>query len=227
MLASIARAVRPVTSHRSAFANRSRLVARPVHRSSGVRRIAAAASANPIAVFDTSEGVFEAELFMDKVPITASNFVDLANTGFYDGLHFHRVIDNFMLQFGCPNSVDAKSTRSGTGGPKGGTSFLCNGETIKRDGGGNIPDELIDKTSNLPGTLSMANTGSPNSGGSQFFVNTVHNDFLDWHGGGPSKHPVFGKVVSGLDVVNKIGKCKTDRSDNPATPVKMNKVTIK
>jgi hypothetical protein len=118
MLASIARAVRPVTSHRSAFANRSRLVARPVHRSSGVRRIAAAASANPIAVFDTSEGVFEAELFMDKVPITASNFVDLANTGFYDGLHFHRVIDNFMLQFGCPNSVDAKSTRSGTGGRK-------------------------------------------------------------------------------------------------------------
>ena len=64
---------------------------------------------------------------MDRMPITASNFVDLAKTGFYDGLHFHRVIDNFMLQFGCPNSKDAKSPRSGTGGPKG-TSYDCNGK---------------------------------------------------------------------------------------------------
>ena len=106
-------------------------------------------------------GTFEAEIFMDKMPITASNFVDLANSGFYDGLHFHRVIDGFMLQFGCPNSSDPQSPRAGTGGPKGGSSFECQGKTIKRDAGGNIPDELIDKTSNLPGTLSMANTGQP------------------------------------------------------------------
>jgi cyclophilin family peptidyl-prolyl cis-trans isomerase len=228
MLASIARAVRPATFHgRSTLMDRARLATRPVTHRASVRRMAAAASSNPIAVFDTSEGTFEAELFMDRMPITASNFVDLANTGFYDGLHFHRVIDNFMLQFGCPHSKDAKSPRSGTGGPKGGTSYDCNGETIQRDGGGNIPDELIDQTSNEPGTLSMANTGQPNSGGSQFFINTVHNDFLDWFGPGPSKHPVFGKVTSGMDVVNKIGVCKTDRNDCPVTPVKMNKITIK
>ena len=167
---------------------------------------------------------------MDKLPITGSNFVDLCKTGFYNGVHFHRVIDGFMLQFGCPHAKDAKSRRAGTGGPDGGTSFEVldgSGKKITRDAGGNIPDELIDKTSNEPGTLSMANTGQPNSGGSQFFINTVHNDFLDWFGPGPSKHPVFGKVTSGMDVVNKIGVCKTDGNDCPVTPVKMNKITIK
>ena len=74
----------------------------------------------------------------------------------------------------------------------------------------------------------MANTGQPNSGGSQFFVNTVHNSFLDWFDGQtPSQHPVFGKVTSGMDVVNKIGKTKTDRRDAPVTPVKMNSLKIK
>lgn len=190
--------------------------------------MAASASANPIATFDTTLGTFEAELFMDKMPITASNFADLANSGFYDGLHFHRVIDGFMLQFGCPHSADPKSNRAGTGGPPGGSSFETpTGETVKRDGGGNIPDELIDKTSNKPGTLSMANTGQPNSGGSQFFINTVHNDFLDWFGPGQSKHPVFGAVISGMDVVEKIGKTKTDRGDAPVTPVKMNSLKVK
>ena len=165
---------------------------------------------------------------MDRMPITASNFVDLANSGFYDGLHFHRVIDGFMLQFGCPNSSDPQSPRAGTGGPKGGSSFECQGKTIKRDAGGNIPDELIDKTSNLPGTLSMANTGQPNSGGSQFFVNTVHNDFLDWWRSdlSPSQHPVFGKVTSGMDVVNKIGKARCDANDNPVAPIMMKTITI-
>ena len=94
---------------------------------------------------------------------------------------------------------------------------------------GNIPDELVDKTSNEPGTLSMANTGRPNSGGSQFFVNTVHNDFLDWWRSdlSPSQHPVFGKVTSGMDVVNKIGKMPTDPGDAPIKPVMMNSVVIK
>ena len=93
---------------------------------------------------------------------------------------------------------------------------------------GNIPDELVDKTSNEPGTLSMANTGQPNSGGSQFFVNTVHNDFLDhWRDDlSPSQHPVFGKVTSGMDVVMKIGKTRCDANDNPVTPVMMKSVTI-
>ena len=74
----------------------------------------------------------------------------------------------------------------------------------------------------------MANTGRPSTGGSQFLMNPVHNDFLDWFDPGtPSQHPVFGKVTAGMDVVNKIGKTKTDRGDNPVTPVKMNSVTIK
>merc|ERR1712216_967142 len=99
---------------------------------------------NPTATFNTSEGAFTAELYMDKLPITASNFIDLANTGFYNGVHFHRVIDGFMLQFGCPHAKDPKSRQAGTG------------KTIARDAGGNIPDEHVDKTSNEPGTLSMA-----------------------------------------------------------------------
>jgi len=108
------------------------------------------------------------------MPVTASNFLALANEGFYDGLTFHRVIANFMLQFGCPYSKDPKSGRAGTGGPTGGTSYSSpDGKTITRDRGGNIPDEFTAKISNEPGTLSMANTGQPNSGGSQFFVNTV------------------------------------------------------
>ena len=166
---------------------------------------------------------------MDRLPITVSNFVDLAKTGFYNGVHFHRVIDGFMLQFGCPNAKDPKSRAAGTGGPVPGSKFECNGKTITRDAReGCIPDELVDKTSNEPGTLSMANTGAPNSGGSQFFINTVHNDFLDWFRPdlSPSQHPVFGKVTSGMDVVMKIGKMPVDGNDNPVKPVKMNSVTV-
>ena len=133
-----------------------------------------------------------------------------------------------MLQFGCPYAKDAKSRRAGTGGPDGGSAYDCNGKTITRDGGGNIPDELVDKTSNEPGTLSMANTGAPNTGGSQFFINTVHNDFLDWWRDdlSDSKHPVFGKVTSGMDVVNKIGKARCDANDNPVAPIMMKTITI-
>jgi cyclophilin family peptidyl-prolyl cis-trans isomerase len=167
--------------------------------------------ANPTAVCETSLGQFTVELFVDKMPITAGNFVELAKSGFYDGLHFHRVIDKFMIQFGCPYSKDPNSGRAGTGqSPK-----------------GSIKDEHLPtaKFSNEPGTLSMANAG-PNSGSSQFFINTVHNAFLDWFTPGPSKHPVFGKVIDGMDVVNKIGKSPTNAQDRPTTPVKMIKVTI-
>ena len=167
--------------------------------------------ANPTAVCETSLGTFKVELFVDKMPITAGNFVELARSGFYDGLHFHRVIDNFMIQFGCPHSKDPKSPRAGTGqSPKG---------SIKDEHPANA------KLSNEPGTLSMANAG-PNSGSSQFFINTVHNAFLDFFTPGPSKHPVFGKVVEGMDVVNKIGKTPTNSSDRPTTPVQMIKVTV-
>jgi len=168
--------------------------------------------ANPTATLSTSLGDVQIELFLDKMPVTAGNFIELAKSGFYDGLHFHRVISGFMIQFGCPFSRDPRSPRAGTGnGPKG-----C------------IEDEHPDdaKISNEPGTLSMANTGRPNSGSSQFFINTAHNHYLDWFTAGPSKHPVFGKVVSGMDVVQKIENCATDGSDRPTTPVQMVKVTV-
>lgn len=166
--------------------------------------------ANPTALLETSLGNFQVELFVDQMPITANNFIKLAKSGFYDGLHFHRVINGFMLQFGCPHSKDPQSPRAGTGdGPE-----------------GTIQDEHAARLSNEPGTLSMANTGRPNSGSCQFFVNTVHNAYLDWFSPGASKHPVFGKVISGMDVVHAIEKTPTDHNDRPKTPVRMNKVTI-
>ena len=98
---------------------------------------------------------------------------------------------------------------------------------MKRDGGGNIPDELVGELSNEVGTISMANTGAPNSGGSQFFLNTKHNAFLDYFDNStPSKHPVFGKVVSGTETIDKISKVKKDRNDKPIEPVVMIKMTV-
>lgn len=168
--------------------------------------------ANPTATLQTSLGDIKLEVFLDQMPVTAGNFIKLAKSGFYDGLHFHRVIDGFMIQFGCPFSKDPNSPRAGTGNAPSGT----------------IPDEHPDnvKLSNEPGTLSMANTGRPNSGSSQFFINTAHNAYLDWFTPGPSKHPVFAKVIEGMDVVNKIGKTATDNRDRPKAPVKMIKITV-
>ena len=166
--------------------------------------------ANPIAVFETSEGSFEAEIYLDKMPITAGNFISLVKMGFYDGLHFHRVIPSFMLQFGCEFSKIPDHPRAGTGG-----SPL-----------GRVRDEHTQKISNEPGTLSMANTGQPNSGGSQFFINTVHNSYLDWWDTRtPSQHPVFGKVTKGMDVVKKI-ETLGSRSGKLTKPVRMNQVTL-
>ena len=168
--------------------------------------------ANPTATFETSLGSFTAELFTDVMPITAGNFMKLAKEGFYNGLHFHRVIPNFMIQFGCPHSKDPSSRRAGTGDSP----------------YGRIPDEhpANAKMSNEPGTLSMANSGQPNSGSCQFFINTVHNSYLDFFTPGPSKHPVFGRVTQGMDVVNKIGSTKTEAGDRPATPIQMIKITV-
>ena len=130
-----------------------------------------------------------------EMPITAGNFEKLVREGFYNGLTFHRVIDNFMIQGGCPKG-------NGTGGP---------GYTIK--------DEFTKSNENNKGTISMANAG-PNTGGSQFFINLVNNNYLD------GKHPVFGKVVEGMSVVEAIGKVKVDRADRPKEPVVIEKAEI-
>jgi cyclophilin family peptidyl-prolyl cis-trans isomerase len=166
---------------------------------------------NPTATFETSMGNFEAEIYVDQMPITANNFIRLVNEGFYDGLHFHRVIKAFMNQFGCPHSKDPNSPRAGTGDSPYGA----------------IPDEHPPehKISNEPGTLSMANAG-PQSGSCQFFINTVHNDFLDFFTPGQSKHPVFGKVAAGMDVVHAINRVDTDGNDRPRKPVQMIKITV-
>jgi peptidylprolyl isomerase len=174
--------------------------------------------ANPVAIFDTTLGTFKAELFLDKMPITVNNFIRVARHAdkdgrkFYDGLHFHRVIRGFMIQFGCEYSVDATSPRAGTG----------------KSPFGNVQDEHPDafKLSNEPGTLSMANTGAPNSGGAQFFINTAHNSYLDFFTPGRSMHPVFGKIIEGMDVIQKIEGAATNPSDRPLTPIRVNSVVI-
>lgn len=174
-------------------------------------------------VMTTTQGEIKIELFTKELPITTGSFLSLVDEGYFDGLHFHRVIKGFMIQGGCPHSRDAKSNRAGTGGPEPGSSFTtADGRQMTRSKGGrggNIPDEHASQHSNEPGTLSMANTGSPDSGGSQFFLNTKHNSFLDWFdNSSPSKHPVFGRVTEGMDIVRKIETTQTDRQDRPKKP---------
>lgn len=154
--------------------------------------------ANRIAVFDTNMGEFEIELFEDKTPITTKNFIDLAQEGFYDGVIFHRIIDGFMIQGGDP-------TGTGMGGP-----------------GYTIEDEFTPElTHESEGILSMANTGRPHTGGSQFFITLAATPWLDGH------HTVFGKVVKGIEVVREIGHVKTGPHDRPVHDVVINKITIK
>ncbi|MGP6239423.1 peptidylprolyl isomerase [Cuniculiplasma sp. SKW4] len=148
-----------------------------------------------IATFETTMGTFKVQLDDKEMPITAGNFIKLAEKGFYNGTIFHRVIDNFMVQGGDP-------TGTGMGGP---------GYTIK--------DEFSKDNHNKKGTISMANAG-PNTGGSQFFINLVDNLYLD------GKHPVFGHVIEGMEVVQKMGKAKTDRNDRPLIDIKIIKCTI-
>jgi len=149
-----------------------------------------------MAVLETSEGKIVIKLYND-MPITAGNFESLVKKGFYDEVIFHRVIDGFMIQGGDP-------TGTGMGGP---------GYTIKDEfthTGGN---------KNNRGTISMANAG-PNTGGSQFFINLVDNNFLD------GKHPTFGVVVEGMDVVDKIGMVQTDSQDRSLKEMKILKAEI-
>jgi len=164
---------------------------------------------NPLVTFNTSKGAITLEIFADKMPITAGNFTKLAKEGFYDGTKFHRVIDGFMIQGGDPNTKNADTSRYGTGGP---------GYAIK--------DEFVTGLSNVRGTISMANSG-PNTGGSQFFINTVDNTFLDFDKSQGGKHPVFGKVVSGMDIVDAISKVPRDARDMPLDPVIVSKVEVK
>lgn len=165
--------------------------------------------ANPTALVETNLGHFTIELYLDQMPITAGNFIRLAKEGFYDGLHFHRVIKKFMIQFGCPYSRDPNSPRAGTGDSPHGT----------------IRDEHTARLSNEPGTLSMANTGRPNSGSCQFFINTVANPYLDWFSPGPSQHPVFGKVINGMEVIKLIEQAPTSQ-DRPRDPIRCERITI-
>jgi cyclophilin family peptidyl-prolyl cis-trans isomerase len=128
-----------------------------------------------------------------------------------------------------PRSQDPTAFDAGTGGPPSGSKYtvIGSGEEITRNGG-NIPDEFTAEISNEPGTVSMANTGQPNSGGSQFFINVVHNDFLDFFNSRtPSKHPVFGKVVSDADLklIQEIVSVPS-KNDKPTTPVVMESITI-
>lgn len=146
--------------------------------------------------FTTNKGVFVAEMFEDKAPLTTKNFIELVEKGFYDGIIFHRVIDGFMIQGGDP-------TGTGMGGPgyKIKDEF---GEGLKHD------DE---------GILSMANAG-PNTGGSQFFITLAPTPWLNGH------HAIFGKVVEGMDVVRLIGVVPTDFRDRPREAVAMEKVEV-
>lgn len=146
--------------------------------------------------FTTNKGVFVAEMFEDKAPLTTKNFIELVEKGFYDGIIFHRVIDGFMIQGGDP-------TGSGMGGPgyKIKDEF---GEGLKHD------DE---------GILSMANAG-PNTGGSQFFITLAPTPWLNGH------HAIFGKVVEGMDAVRLIGVVPTDFRDRPREAVTMEKVEV-
>ncbi|NYZ79719.1 peptidylprolyl isomerase [Candidatus Micrarchaeota archaeon] len=145
-------------------------------------------------LLETTKGNITIELRND-MPITAGNFKKLVSEGFYDGVIFHRVIPKFMVQGGDPLGT-------GMGGP---------GYAIK--------DEFTTSNNNNRGTIAMANSG-PNTGGSQFFINVVNNNFLD------TKHPVFGKVVKGMEVVDVIVNVPTDADDKPLEEVKIIRATV-
>jgi cyclophilin family peptidyl-prolyl cis-trans isomerase len=152
---------------------------------------------NRIAEFQTSKGQFRIELFEDRAPVTAGNFIKLVEQGFYDGLVFHRVIAGFMIQGGCPEG-------NGRGGP-----------------GYHIKDEFHPELHHGDaGVLSMANAG-PDTGGSQFFITLAATPWLD------NRHAIFGRVTEGMDVIRSIGDVETDRRDRPKEDVIIENVTIR
>ncbi|MEK7128576.1 MAG: peptidylprolyl isomerase [Patescibacteria group bacterium] len=151
---------------------------------------------NMTAILNTNMGKIEIEFFEKQAPNTVANFAKLAKDGFYNGVKFHRVIKGFMVQGGDPlTKDDSKMVSWGTGGP-----------------GYQFADEITPANKNEAGTISMANAG-PNTNGSQFFINVANNNFLD------GKHTVFGKVISGMDIMKKIENTPTNQADRPLSPV--------
>jgi cyclophilin family peptidyl-prolyl cis-trans isomerase len=160
-------------------------------------------NSRPVAILSTNMGVIRIELFSDMAPNTVENFRKLSGEGFYTGTRFHRVIAGFMIQGGDPQSKDTTlAARWGTGGP-----------------GYTFDDEIYPGNSNEIGTISMANAG-PNTNGSQFFINVADNSFLN------TKHTVFGKVIDGMDVVNKIATTATGPNDRPVTDMIIESIAI-
>jgi cyclophilin family peptidyl-prolyl cis-trans isomerase len=154
------------------------------------------------ATLHTSLGDITIEFDSKNAPVTSANFIKLAQSGFYDGTKFHRVIKGFMDQGGDPlTKDDSQMAQWGTGGP-----------------GYQFADENVN-ADNAVGVVSMANSG-PNTNGSQFFINAANNSFLD------GKYSVFGKVVAGMDVVTAINNTPTDANDRPVVPVVITSVTL-
>jgi len=147
---------------------------------------------------ETSAGRIHVKLYDNRAPKTVENFLDLTKKRFYNGLHFHRVIKDFMLQGGCPNSKDPNNPQAGMGGP--GWKIKCEFH----------PELKHDR----PGILSMANAG-PNTGGSQFFLTTVATPWLD------NNHAIFGEVTKGMEIVKQIESTKTGANDRPVKPQKI------
>ncbi len=159
------------------------------------------------AILHTNKGDITIQFFEEQAPKTVANFTKLAGEGFYDGTKFHRVIKGFMIQGGDPlTKDDSKVSLWGTGDP--GYKFA---DEIGKENQNNKNDI---------GTIAMANSG-PNTNGSQFFINVNANNFLD------AKHTVFGKVVSGMDIVTKIENTPTGQNDRPTNPVVINSITLK
>ena len=155
------------------------------------------------ATLHTNKGDITILFQKDGVPNTVANFIKLTESKFYDGVKFHRVIKGFMIQGGDPlTKDDSQKSLWGTGGP--GYSFA---------------DELTPNNKNDVGTIAMANSG-PNTNGSQFFINVAPNNFLD------TKHVVFGKVTSGMDVVTAIENTPTDSNDRPISPVVIESISL-
>jgi len=159
-------------------------------------------SQNPVVTIEMEGGgIIKAELRPDVAPISVNNFIDLINKGFYDGLIFHRVIKDFMIQGGDP-------TGTGMGGP---------GYCIKGEFSANgVANDL----KHVRGALSMARTPVPDSAGSQFFIVHADSDFLD------GQYAVFGNVIEGMDVVDAIAETRTDYNDKPRAVQRMAKVTV-
>ncbi len=155
------------------------------------------------ATLHTSKGDITIEFFEADAPNTVANFTKLAKSGFYDGTKFHRVIQDFMIQGGDPlTKDDAMMARWGTGDP-----------------GYKFADEIRENNHNVIGIISMANSG-PNTNGSQFFINTADNHFLD------AKHTTFGRVSEGMEVVQAIESTPVGASDRPLEPMIITSVTV-